>query len=267
MIYPAVPTLIVRGDFSFLIKEGWEKIRKHGRFLAILWAIFNIPINLFSYFRLEPYLSGNDSVSEGGVAFVLFLMNLLAYIPMIGIALLIREETDDYNAVIHESLKRIPLFITTTLAMLIRLMLPIMVLMVPGSLLSIPLTSAGMSENTILWILIPYFIVVVVYFTIRFYSSGMFYLMMDITNFKAVACSSALFRGNKKIVAQMIGICFILPMLLDYGALFFVESSLKYMIVSLVLSAYMYAAYGVYANMFHHMGYMETVDEVPKVND
>ncbi len=257
MKYPSVPVFNITETFSGILKDGWDRISRHGGFLALVWGIFNIPTNLFLYYRIEPYLEKIDPNAGGdGVFFMMLLLNILGYIPMIAIAVMIRKETEesenpmDYNEILWLSVRKIPLYLTTSLSMLIRMFLPAVLLMLPISLLSIPLSSGGISDQTLMFLFIGYFTVVLVYLTLRYYSAGMFYLMLDISNFRAVLCSASLFKNNKKVIFQVMGVTFVLPMLLNYAAVFVLVDSFKYMLVSLVLSAVLFLGTGLYANLF-----------------
>ena len=251
----ASPDFKVNKDLMFLIREGLNKAGKHRGFLILIWALFNIPTNLFTYFRLEPYMSQTGtSAARGDIMFMMTLLSILGYIPMIAIALVIREDSDEYNGIIIESFKRIPLYITTTLSMIIRLFLPVIVFSVPLLLLTTALASAGIGDNSILFLTIPAFILIFLFFFLRYYSAGMFYLMRDVRNFKAVRYSSLLFRSNWKLMIRMLGICSLIPLALNYAALFLVDDSLTYMLISLTVGAYMYVANAVFADLFLYLG-------------
>ena len=223
---PAIQINITR-DLPFLLQEGWKKIRRHGLFLGILWAVFYIPTNFFTYFRLEPYLNQTDIMNfRGDVAFVMILLNILGYIPMIAVALLIRNESDEYNGLVMDAFRHLPFFITTSLAMAVRIVLPVLGLFLPAVFLIYPLAAAGVSVTIIQWIIIPYFIFLFCWTFMRYYSSTMFYLMKGIRNFRAVRFSSALFSSNRILMIQILGIVILLPLLVNYSAVFFVDDSL-----------------------------------------
>ena len=259
MYFPAVPQFKVTQSVSFIILDGWERIRKHSGFLGLVWAIFNIPTNLFLYFRLEPYMNRVDIATGGqGVFFAMILLKILGYIPMIAMAVLIRndgeeEAPEDYNELLMESVKRIPLFVTTSVTMMISMFFPAVILMIPVSLLSIPLSSFGISEQFLMILYVVYFIVVLSFLILRYYPAGMFYLMLDISNFRAVAYSTAFFKKNRKTLLQLLGLCFLLPMLLSYGAVFLMENSFRYMLVSLILEGAIFLGTGIHANLFRHI--------------
>jgi hypothetical protein len=186
--------------------------------------------------------------------FVMIILSLLGYIPMIAIALVIREDSDEYNGIVLESFKRIPLYVTTTLAMMIRLILPAIVFFIPVILLTVPLSAAGFSENQILFLTVPAFFLIILFFFLRYYSAPMFYLMRDVRNFRAVRYSIVLYRSNWKLMTLLLGICSVIPLSINYTALFLVEGSLPYMVISLIVGAYMYVANGVFANFFLYLG-------------
>ena len=212
------------------------------------------PTNFFTYFRLEPYLNQTDIMNfRGDVAFVMILLNILGYVPMIAIALLIREESDEYNGLVMDSFRHLPLFITTSLAMALRIVLPVLGLFLPAVFLIYPLAAAGVSVTIIQWIIIPYFIFLFCWTFMRYYSSTMFYLMKGIRNFRAVRFSSALFSSNRKLMIQILGIIILLPLLINYSAVFLVDDSLVYMVISMVAGAYMYIANGIFANIFNYL--------------
>ncbi len=249
----AMQISIIR-DLPFLLREGWEKIRRHDRFLLILWAVFYIPTNFFTYFRLEPYLEQADILNfRGDVAFAMLLLNILGYIPMIAIALLMREESDEYDGLVMDAFRHLPFFITTSLAMAVRIVLPVLGLFLPAVFLIVSLAAAGFTYAVLQWILIPYFIFLFCWTFMRYYSSTMFYLMKGIRNFKAARYSAALFSSNRKLMIRLLGIFIVIPLLINYSAVFLVEDSLVYMIVSMIVGVYIYIANGIYANVFHYL--------------
>lgn len=255
----AAVKIIITKDIPFILNDGFRKIREHGSFLTILWGLFYIPTNFFTYFRLEPYLNQSSINSfRGDILFMIILLNILGYIPMITIALLMRESSnegkhEEYNSLVMDAFKKIPFYISTTLALMAKLLLPLMALMIPLLIATVAFLSAGSGEEILYFLMIPLFLVVFIYFFMRYFSSTMFYLMKDLKNFRAVRFSVYLFQSNRKKMIQMMGLCFIIPLILNYSAVFFIEDTLIYLLVSLLVAAYMYLANGLFANMFLYL--------------
>lgn len=255
----AAVKISITKDLPFILNDGLCKIREHGSFLILLWGLFYIPTNFFTYFRLEPYLNQSNLNSfRGDILFMIILLNILGYIPMITIALLIRESGDEgehkeYNSLVMDAFKRIPFYISTTLALMVKLLLPLMAVMIPLLIAAAAFLSTGSGEGILSFLMIPLFLIVFTYFFMRYFSSTMFYLMKDLKNFRAVRFSVYLFQSNKKMMIQMMGLCYILPLILNYSAVFFIEDTLIYLIVSLLVAAYMYFANGIFANMFLYL--------------
>lgn len=259
------PPIIIKitKDLLFLLNDGLGRLREHAVFLSLLWGLFYIPTNVFTYFRLEPYLSQNSLHSlRGDIFLMMVLLNILGYIPMITIALLMKtsggeDEHKEYNGLVLDAFKSLPFYITTTLAMMVKLILPLFALTVPLMVVSVAVITAGGGEWILYYLMIPLFLIAFIYFFMRYYSSVMFYLMKDFKNFKAVRFSVSLFISNRKVMMQMVGLCFIIPLILNYTVVFFIENTLIYLMASLLIAAYMYLANGLFANMFLHLEIQE----------
>ncbi|QEN07995.1 hypothetical protein EXM22_08365 [Oceanispirochaeta crateris] len=254
---------IIDSDIKGLFVSTWNIIRPHLAYMTLIWAIFYIPTNAFILIRsgdMMRHLSSGSAV----VLPVMLLLNLLGTVPNISLILLVKnQDCDDYNSLVASAFKKLPFYITTSLAMIVR-MIPLMLAgIIAATLISVFLSSSHIDPLTQLYIVLPVIAITGFISLIRYSSSVNFFLMKDVRNFRAVTFSRILFELNKKKVLAVFGICSFLPLVLNFIILYRVENDALNIFSGFLLGYYMFLSSGFYAGLFNHVRETE-MDMVPK---
>ncbi|MDC7239642.1 MAG: hypothetical protein PQJ50_04705, partial [Spirochaetales bacterium] len=196
------------------------------------------------------------------------LLSLIGTIPNLVIVLLVRDrDCEDCSSLVGLALRKLPLYITTTLAMFFRV-LPFSLLALIASLgLSIGLETIGMEPGFVL-ISSGVLIAVIVLYGVMVYSLSVpFYLMRDIPNFRAARFSRVIFKMNYKIVAPAFGVCILFPFLGNMAMLFFLENEAANILLGFLAGYYMFLASGFFAGLFNHLFERPENEELPAENN
>ncbi|MDC7233367.1 MAG: hypothetical protein PQJ58_09040 [Spirochaetales bacterium] len=240
-------SLRIEGTVKSVFSETWEFLKPHMGYMTLIWAVFYIPTNIFILLRSGDMVKHMDSGS-GIVLPVMLLLSLLGSIPNIVIVLLVGEGgSEDYNSLVGLAFRKIPYYITTTLAMALR----IIPLVLSGALVSVLVSyllgNGGAPEEVQIIVMFPVILLFTLYGMLRYSSAVPLYLVAGVRNFQAVRVSSHLYRMNRKKILAAVGICTFLPMALNFTMLFAVESEILNVILGFIIGYYMFLFSGFYA--------------------
>jgi hypothetical protein len=247
----------IDGTVKSIFEDTWSIIRAHIGSMTLIWAVFYLPTNIFILLRsgdmVKHLNSGNSAVLP-----VMVLLSLLGTIPNIALVLLVRSgDCDDYNALVGSAFKKIPYYITTSFAMLFSMIPMILLSVIASLLLSLALESIGMAPEQQMYAIIPLIVLISLYAMLRFASAVPFYLMTGTRNLRAARYSSYLFRMNRKMILAAFSICTLLPMAVNFGMLYAIESEAVNVIFGFIIGYYLFLSTAFYAGFLNHIKEVE----------
>lgn len=250
----------IEGTVKSIFEDTWSILRPHMGYMSLIWAVFYIPTNVFILLRMGDMVKHLNSGSSLVIPVMMFL-SLLGTIPSIALVLLVRAgDCEDYNGLVVSAFRKIPYYVTTTLAMAISMIPMIVMGLIVSVLLSLALESTGMAPEQQIYAIIPLIVIITVYAMIRYASAVPFYLMTGARNFRAARYSSFLFKMNRKMILAAFAICTFLPMALNFGMFFVVESEAANVILGFFLGYIMFLSTAFYAGFLNHI--LEAESEV-----
>ncbi len=245
--------LYIHGSVRSIFEDTWAIIKPHMAYMSFVWAIFYIPTNLFVIVRSGDMVRHMNSGSMAVIP-VMLLLSLLGTVPNIVLILLVRErECEDCSSLVGEAFRKLPRYITTTLAMAVRIIPFIFLSVIVSLLLSMGMEALGMSSSMVLTAGGVLIVVVILYAVLMYSLSVPFYLMKGIPDFRATRFSRVIFKMNVKKVALAFFFCTFLPFLLNMGMLFLLDNGTADIVLGFLVGYYMFMASGFFAGIFNHV--------------